>query len=94
MLYLSLDVLSVLQADWGEDRARRILRRPSRSLIKTHWTDPGLMQLRKKQPYLADFLEEKASFVHVIRHPLRVLESMWAWDVCQGYVVADLPDGL
>ena len=52
------------------------------------------MQLRKKQPYLADFLEEKALFVHVIRHPLRVLESMWAWAVSQGSVTADLPDSL
>lgn len=94
MLYLSLDVLSVLHANWGEDRARRILRRPSRPLIKTHWTDPGLMRLREKQSHFTDFLEEKALFLHVIRHPLRVLESMWAWDVSQGSVTAQQPDSL
>lgn len=94
MLYLSLDVLSVLQASWGEDRARRILRRPCRPLIKTHWTDPGLIRLRDKQPYMADYLEDKASFVHVVRHPLRVLELMWAWDVSQGSVVVARPDSL
>jgi hypothetical protein len=60
MLYLALDVLSVLEANWGEARARRILSRPPRALIKTHWTDPGLLRLREKQPYFADFLEEGA----------------------------------
>jgi hypothetical protein len=94
MLYLSLDVLSVLDANWGASRARRILSRPPRSLIKTHWTDPALMLLRKKQPYFADFLEERAVFVHVVRHPLRVLESMWAWDLSQKTVAEKIPDRL
>jgi len=92
MLYLALDVLSVLEANWGEARARRILSRPPRALIKTHWTDPGLLRLREKQPYFADFLEEGAVFVHVVRHPLRVLESMWAWDVSQRSVADIKPD--
>lgn len=80
MLYLSIDVLSVIEANWGDARARQILCRPVRPLIKTHWTDSQLLKLREKQPHFAQFLAQKAAFVHVVRHPLRVLESLWAFE--------------
>ena len=94
MMYLSIDVLSVLEANWGEARARRILCRPARPLIKIHWTDPQLMRLREPQPYFADFLDQRAIFLHVIRHPLRVIESMWAFEVPRGTLCSQMPSRL
>jgi hypothetical protein len=53
---------------------------------------PWLDAAARETVVFCGFFEEKALFVHVIRHPLRVLESMWAWDVSQGSVTAQQPD--
>jgi len=79
-MYLALDVLSGLKASWGEKRARRILSRSRRPLLKVHWTRPDLSNLRANHADLADWLEEEAVFLHVVRHPYKVLASMWAWE--------------
>ena len=39
--YLALDVMGDLEANWGEKRAIRILKRCDRPIFKLHWTDPS-----------------------------------------------------
>ena len=80
-LYLALDVLSCnLSANWGARRAARILGRPARPILKVHWTSPDLVDLRASYPALADWIAETAIWLHVVRHPYKVLASLWAWE--------------
>lgn len=80
MLYLPLDVLTVRADNWDRSRALKVLRRPARPLLKTHWTSPSLGNLRTYQPDLADWIETEGTFLHVVRNPFAVLASQWAWD--------------
>lgn len=41
---------------------------------------------------LADKLERNGTFIHVVRQPLRVMESMWAWEVSASGQTGALPD--
>lgn len=80
-LYLPVDVFlpGWEPADWNPDRALAVLRRPRRPILKTHFLDPDLANLRKSQPVLADWLERRARFVHVTRDLRQVIPSVWAF---------------
>ena len=90
-LYLALDVFSVLDADWGESRAKRILRKVDRPLLKTHWTAPDMSNLRGNQPMMAEWVETKGTFLHIVRNPFKVLASLWAWECSSGMVTDRMP---
>lgn len=76
--YLALDVMDDLEANWGEKRAIRILKRCDRPIFKLHWTDPSLNSIYQKQPELAGWIESNGCFIYVTRHPLKVMASVWA----------------
>jgi hypothetical protein len=80
-VYLALDVLSGLQADWGESRGFRILRRSRHPICKVHWTEPDLSDLAKLNPELASWINGKGRFIYVIRNPKKVMASMLAWEM-------------
>jgi hypothetical protein len=80
-LYLPVDVLlpGWEPPDWSTDRVLEVLRRPRRPVLKTHFLDPGLTNLRETQPVLADWLASRAVFLHVTRDLRRVIPSLWAF---------------
>lgn len=85
-LYLPLDVFSGDEATWGEARALRVIRRAKRLLVKAHWTLPDLSNLANRQPEMTAWLDENADFIHVVRNPLKVMASMYAWNGMNGRV--------
>lgn len=80
-LYLPVDVLlpGWEPADWSVDRVLDVLRRPRRPVLKTHFLDPNLENLRSRQPAVADWLDKRGTFLQVTRDPRQVLTSLWAF---------------
>jgi hypothetical protein len=80
-LYLPVDVLlpGWEPSHWSPERVRRVLRRPRRPVLKTHFLEPSLDNLRASQPDLADWLEERGTFLHVTRELRQLLPSLWAF---------------
>lgn len=78
--YLAVDVLlpQWQQKDWGIDHAKRILRRPRRPLIKTHFTTPGFQHLSQAYPDLAAWLNKKGAVLYVVRNPIKAIPSTFA----------------
>ncbi len=80
-VYLALDVMSGLQANWGERRGFRILRRSKHPICKVHWTAPDFADLAKLQPELATWILNRGRVIYVIRDPKKVMASMLAWEL-------------
>jgi len=80
-LYLPVDVLlpGWEPADWSIPRVLEVLRRPRRPVLKTHFLDADLMNLRQSQPVVADWLDQRGTFLHVTRDLRQVLPSLWAF---------------
>ncbi|MEO0447516.1 MAG: hypothetical protein AAF191_15695, partial [Verrucomicrobiota bacterium] len=60
-------------------RALKVLRRPPRPILKSHFLEADFINLRETQPHLADWLEEKATVIFVSRQPEPMLRSLWAF---------------
>ena len=80
-LYLPLDVLlpGWEPSDWSTARVLDVLRRPRRPVLKTHFLEADLSNLRREQPAVADWIERRGKFLHVARDPRKVLSSLWAF---------------
>ncbi len=80
-LYLPVDVLlpGWEPADWNTKRVLDVLRRPKRPILKTHFLDADLGNLRQSQPAVADWLEQRATVLYVTRDLRQVLPSLWAF---------------
>ena len=80
-LYFPMDVLlpGWEPHDWSVPRALNVLRRGRRPILKSHFLDPDLRNLRNRQPAVASWLEERGTFLHVTRDPRQVLPSLWAF---------------
>ena len=80
-LYFPVDVLlpGWEPHDWNIPRVLKVLRRSKRPILKTHFLDPDLSNLRARQPAVASWLEERGTFLNVTRDPRQVLASLWAF---------------
>jgi len=80
-LYLAVDVMipGFAGNPWGDLRARKILRRPKRPLLKTHFLRPDLSNLERAQPHLTRWIRENSTFFYVIRNPLHAIPSVAAF---------------
>jgi len=80
-LYLPVDVLlpGWEPVDWNPERVLRVLRRPRRPILKTHFLQADLANLRSSQPEFAAWLDERATFLHVTRDIRQILPSLWAF---------------
>ncbi len=79
-LYFPVDILlpNWEPPNWDIDRVLKVLRRPKRPVIKTHFLEPGLAALASRQPAVAEWLRQRGTFIYVRRDPRRVLPSLWA----------------
>ncbi|MDX2306642.1 MAG: sulfotransferase domain-containing protein [Hyphomicrobium sp.] len=80
-LYVSLDAVLIESATSAS--VRRVadgLARHRIPLVKTHWLDPDLANLKSRAPGIADWIANGTKLIYVVRDPARVLASTFIFE--------------
>jgi hypothetical protein len=63
-------------------------------VIKTHWVDPDMNNLSLRSRALAEWFEAKTTKIYVVRNPIHVFPSLFAFESQIGAIGSDIRDWL